>query len=76
MVHKTEEIMEDLLGRDPAIVYLTGTWLTSDNNHVTALVKSYGYTLLNNRRKDRLKETGGGVGTLIESNKLVVEWAH
>ena len=68
MVHKTEEIMEHLLDCDPAIGYLTETWLTSDNNHVTALVTSYGYTLLNNRRKDRPKETGGGVGLLIESN--------
>ena len=58
--------MEHLLDRDPAIVFLTETWLKSDKNNVTALVKTYGYTLVHNRRKNRQKEIGGGVGLLIK----------
>ena len=40
MVHKTEKIMEHIMDRDSDIVFLTETWLTSDFNHVTALVKN------------------------------------
>ena len=48
------------------VVFLTETWLTSEHNHVTALVKTYGYELLHSIRKDRLKDTGGEVGVLIK----------
>ena len=34
---------------------------------VTALVKTYGYRLVHNRRKNREKETGGGVGVLLKT---------
>ena len=67
MVHKTDEIMEHIVDRDSDIVFLTETWLTSDSNHVTAMVKTYGYELLHCRRKDREKETGGGVGILVKT---------
>ena len=66
MVHKTDTIMEHILDRDADIVFLTETWLTSDCNHVTAMVKTYGYELLHSRRKNRQKETGGGVGVLVK----------
>ena len=68
MVHKTDIIMEHILDRDSDIVFLTETWLTSDFNHVTAMVKTYGYKLLHSRRKNRQKETGGGVGVLVKLN--------
>ena len=68
MVHKPEKIMEQILDRDSKIVFLTETWLSSELNHVTALVKSYGYKLSHNIRKNRLKETGGGVGILVKQN--------
>ena len=68
MMHKTDEIMEHILDRNSDLVFLTETWLTSDNNHVTALVKTYGYELLHERRRNREKETGGGVGILIKLN--------
>ena len=66
MLKKTEDIMEHLMDRDPAIVFLSETWLKSDKNHVTALVKTYGYILVHNRRKNREKELGGGVGILLK----------
>ena len=66
MVHKTDIIMEHITDRDSDIVFLTETWLTSDSNHVTAMVKTFGYELLPCRRKNRKKETGGGVGVLVK----------
>ena len=66
MVHKTDSIMEHVLDRNSDIVLLTETWLTSDANHVTAMVKTYGYKLFHCRRKNRQKETGGGVGVLVK----------
>ena len=68
MVHKTDKIMEYVRDRDSDILFISETWLTSDINHVTALVKDYGYQLLHSRRKDRLKEGGGGVGILLKLN--------
>ena len=70
MVHKTEQIMEHIRDRDPDVVFLSETWLTSEENHVTALVKTYGYKLLHNRRKNRQKETGSGVGILIRTSMV------
>ena len=67
MINKTSAIMEHLLDRDPSIVFLSETWLKSNRNHVTALVKTYGYVLLHNRRKNRDKELGGGVGILLKT---------
>ena len=67
MVHKTDHIMEHILDRDSDIVFLTETWLSSDQNHVTAMIKTYDYELLHCRRKNREKETGGGVGILVKS---------
>ena len=44
----------------------TETWLKTEKNHVTSLVKDYGYILLHNRRKNQAKELGGGVGILLK----------
>ena len=66
MINKTPKIMEHLLDRDPKIVFLTETWLKSDVSDVTALVKTYGYKLVHDRRKNRDKETGGGVGIMLK----------
>ena len=68
MVNKTPDIMEHILDRDSSIVFLSETWLISNKNYVTALVKTYGYVLVHRIRKDRLKEIGGGVGILLKSN--------
>ena len=68
MVHKTERIMEHIIDRNSDVVFFTETWLPSDYNHVTALVKNYDYKPLHNRRKDRFKDTGGGVGILVKLN--------
>ena len=68
MVHKTERIMEHIIDCNSDVVFFTETRLPSDYNHVTALVKNYDYKLLHNRRKDRFKDTGGGLGILVKLN--------
>ena len=45
--------MEHLLDCDPKIVFIAETWLKSDLNDITALTKSYGYNLVQNRHKNR-----------------------
>ena len=65
MINKTPDIMEHLLDRDPCIVFLE-TWLKSNKNNATSLVKDYGYILLHNIRKNREKKIGGGVGILLK----------
>ena len=47
--------------------------MKSDSNDITALIKSYGYNLVHNRRKNREKETGGGVGVML---KLGMKYKH
>ena len=68
MINKTPKIMEHLQDHDPGIVFISETWLKSDTSDVTALLKTYGYKLIHNRRKNRDKETGGGVGVLLKSS--------
>ena len=62
--------MEHILDRNSDVVFLTETWLQSDKNAVTAEIQTYGYKLLHNRRKDREKDRGGGVGILVKSSYM------
>ena len=73
MISRTPLIRENLLDRNPSIVFISETWLKTDNNHVTALVKTYNYILLHKRRKDGDKELGGGVGILL---KVGIHYKH
>ena len=66
--NKLPDIMEHILDCNSDIVFLTETWLQTDENAITAEIKTYGYELLHDRRKDRVKELGGGVGVLIKNN--------
>ena len=68
MNNKLPDIMEHILDCNSDVVFLTETWLQTDENAITAEAKTYGYELLHNRRKDREKERGGGVGLLVRNN--------
>ena len=59
--------MEHILDRQSDIVFLNETWLQSEKNAITAEIKTYGYKLLHNVRKDREKERGRGVGIMVKS---------
>ena len=67
MNNKLPDLMEHILDYHPDIVFLTETWMTSEKNNITADVKKYGFELVHKIRKDRFKERGGGVGTLIRN---------
>ena len=60
--------MEHISDSDPDIVFFTETWLQSEKNSVTAEVKSFGYKLLHDPRKEREKERGGGVGIMVRDS--------
>ena len=64
------EVLEHVIDHDAGIVFLSETWMEADKNDITATVKSYGYTLLHNRRKNREKEIGGGVGVMIKTSMI------
>ena len=65
--NKLPDVMEHILDRESDIIFLTETWLQTDTNSITAEIKTYGYKLLHNRRKDRAKETVGGVDILVKT---------
>ena len=83
-MNKCTEVMEHIIDYDADIVFLSETWMPSDNNDITAEIKSYGYKLLHNRRKDRDKIAGGGVGVMLKdtivckqiSNKQFSSFEH
>ena len=60
--------MEHVIDCDASIAFISETWMEADKNDITAIIKSYGYTLIHNRRKGREKIMGGGVGIMIKSS--------
>ena len=68
MNNKLPDLMEHLIDNKPDVIFLTETWLTSEKNNITAEVRDYGYVLLHKIRKNREKDRGGGVGTLVKSS--------
>ena len=68
IVNKQTEVLKHILDTDPDVVFVSETWLPDDKNDITATVKSYGYKLLHNHRKDREKITAGGVGIMLRNN--------
>ena len=68
--NKCGEVLEHVADYNASIVFLSETWMEADKNDITAMVKSYGYTLLHDRRRDREKEIGGGVGVLVKTSML------
>ena len=71
-MNKSDEVMECLCDKNATIVFITETWLPSQNNFVTANIKSYGYDFYHNVRQDDRKKWGGGAGILcLKQYKLV-----
>ena len=68
--NKCADVMEHVLDHDASIVFVSETWMEADKNDITALIKTYGYTLIHNRRTKREKETGGGVGVMVKSSMV------
>ena len=68
--NKCAEVLEHVVDNDADVVFLSETWMEAETNDVTAMVKERGYRLLHNRRKNREKEDGGGVGVMVKSNMV------
>ena len=68
MIKKLPKVMEHIIDSDPDIVFFAETWLQTEKNSVTAEVKTFGYKLLHDPRKDREKEQGGGVGIMVRDS--------
>ena len=68
--NKCSEVLEHVIDNDADVVFLSETWMESENNDITAMIKSYGYRLLHERRKNREKEIGGGVGVMVRSTMI------
>ena len=72
-MNKSSEVMESLLDQNASIVFLTEIWSPSQNNTVTANVKSYGFNFCLNVRQDENKNSGGGAGVLCSSRYKLVK---
>ena len=59
--------MSYLDSNDIDFAAITETWLTDDNNHVTSIIKDYGYEIMNVNRTNR---KGGGVAILYKNVKV------
>ena len=64
--NKCEQVLEHVIDNDADVVFLTETWMEADKNDITSMVKDRGYKMHHDRRKDREKEIGGGVGILVK----------
>ena len=58
--------MEHVKDHDADVIFLSETWMQSNNDDITAMMKPYGYKLDHNRRRNRDKLVGGGVGVMVK----------
>ena len=63
--NKIEFLIQLLQDESIDICFVCETWLTSQNNHVTALLKESGFNISHVYRTDR---KGGGVAILFKCN--------
>ena len=49
---------------DADVVYLSETWMKSNNDDITAMIKPYGYKIRHKRRRNRDNIIGVGVGVI------------
>ena len=59
--NKIDEIMTVL---ESDVIFISETWMKSQNNKTTATIKDYGYIMTHVIRDDPSKERGGGVGII------------
>jgi hypothetical protein len=51
-----------------SICFVSESWLTSDNNNITATIKSYGFNIIHKPRRNCDKLRGGGVAIIFHSS--------
>ena len=64
--------MEHIMDYDADVVFLSETWMKSNNGDITAMIKPYGYKLLHNRRRNRDIIIGVGIGVMLNVSLLLV----
>ena len=53
-----------------SLCFFTETWLTDNNNNITASIKSYGYNIIHTYRSDAHNKTKGGGVAIVYQNTL------
>ena len=66
--NKCAEVLQHISDYNADIVFLSETWMETEKNDVTAMIKESGFKMLHNRRLNREKLTGGGVGIIVKSS--------
>ena len=72
LIRKVGYVMEHVKDVNADFVFLTEIWLTSQNNNVTATIKSHGYKLYHHVRDDPVKKCAGGVAIYV--NNLITNF--
>ena len=65
--NKCAEVMEHVQDYDADVVFVSETWMQSNNDDITAQIVPYGYIMKHNRRQNRDKDHGGGVGVILKN---------
>lgn len=65
LVNKVDLVMSVLIDNDTDLAFISETWLSSQSNTTTSIIKSFGYDICHSFREKR----GAGVG-IIWSNRL------
>ena len=69
--NKVSEVMEHIIDCNADFAFISETWLTSQSNNITAIVKTYGYLMHHHVRDDPIKNGGGGAAILyLPKHKL------
>ena len=65
--NKCDTVLEHLEDYECDFCFISESWMEADKNDITAIVKTKGFNFLHARRKNREKESGGGVGVILKN---------
>ena len=65
--------MSYIIDNQISICFVSESWLTSDNNNITATIKSYGFGIIHKPRKSFEKSRGGGVAIIHRGSLNLTE---
>ena len=70
MNNKIDNLMQYVINQNIDIFFITETWLSENNNHTTAVIKSYGYKIAHYFRPGM---SGGGAAIVYKHHLKVVK---
>ena len=68
--NKVDKVLDYIIAKNISLFFVTETWLTDNNNHTTATIKSYGYNIFHYHRP--MSQNGGGVAIVYKPTLNVV----